>query len=104
MIYNPLEKNSVINVEELRDAAGARGIELLEAPVPLNDAGKPDATHLPELVEDLASRGVEFMYMGPDSFVTVNSVDISTAAHRTGFRPSPARRRHSGARRRCWAS
>ena len=85
VIYNPLEKNSVINVEELREAAGARGIELMEAPVPMNDAGKPDATRLSELVDDLVARGVEFMYMGPDSFVTVNSVDISTAAASHGI-------------------
>ena len=85
VIYNPLERNSVINVEELREAATAREIELIEAPVPLNDEGKPDAGRLPELVDDLASRGVQFMYMGPDSFVTVNSVDISTAAASHGI-------------------
>ena len=85
VIYNPLEKNSVINVEELREAAGARGIELMEAPAPMNDAGKPDATRISDLVDDLAARGAGFMYMGPDSFVTVNSVDISTAAARHGI-------------------
>ena len=85
VIYNPLEKNSVINVEELREAAAARGIVLEEAPVPLNDAGKPDAGRLPELVDDLAAREVEFMYMGPDSFVTVNSVEISTSAASHGI-------------------
>ncbi len=85
VIYNPLEKNSVINVEELREAAQARGIELLEAPVPLNDAGRPNPMRLPALVDDLAARGVEFMYMGPDSFVTVNSVEISTAAASHGI-------------------
>ena len=85
VIYNPLEKNSVVNVEELREAAAVRGIELEEAPVPLNDAGKPDAGRLPELVDELAARGVEFMYMGPDSFVTVNSVEISTSAASHGI-------------------
>ena len=85
VIYNPLEKNSVINVEELREAAQARGIALHEAPVPLNDSGKPDASRLGELVDDLAARGVEFMYMGPDSFVTVNSVVISTEAASHGI-------------------
>ena len=85
VIYNPLERNSVINVEELREAAAVRGIELLEASVPLDDGGRPDAGRLPELVDGLASRGVEFMYMGPDSFVTVNSVVISTAAASHGI-------------------
>ena len=85
VIYNPLERNSVINVEELRETVAAREIELEEAPVPLNDEGKPDAGSISGLVDDLAARGVEFMYMGPDSFVTVNSVEISAAAASHGI-------------------
>lgn len=80
MIYNSLERNSVINLEEMRAVAEARGIRFLEAPVPLNEAGRPDAGRLGELVDGLAARGAQFIYMGPDSFVTVNSATISTLA------------------------
>lgn len=80
MIYNSLERNSVINMEEMRAVAEARGIRFMEAPVPLNEAGRPDAGRLGELVDDLAARGAQFLYMGPDSFVTVNSARISTLA------------------------
>ena len=80
VIYNPLEQNSVTNVEQLRAETGARGITLLESPVPLNTEGRPDATRLEAMVDDLVRDGAEFLYMGPDSFVTVNSPQISERA------------------------
>ena len=85
VVYNSLERNSVINVEALRAGAEARGIALLESPVPLNAAGQPDASRLDELVDDLVRQGAEFLYMGPDSFVTVNSARISTRAAEQGI-------------------
>ncbi len=80
VVYNSLERNSVINVEALRAGAQARNITLLEAPVPLNADGKPDAARLEGLVDDLVLQGADFLYLGPDSFVTVNSARISKRA------------------------
>lgn len=80
VIYNPLERNSVTNVDQLRAETDARNIRLLEYPVPLNAEGRPDAARLPELVDDLVRSGAEFLYMGPDSFITVNSLQISERA------------------------
>ena len=84
VIYNPLERNSVTNVEQLRAATGARNITLLESPVPLNAEGRPDATRLAALVDALVRDGAEFLYMGPDSFVTVNSPQLSERAANHG--------------------
>ena len=85
VIYNPLERNSVTNVKQLRAETGARNIELLEYPVPQNAAGRPDPSHLEAMVDDLAEQGAEFLYMGPDSFVTVNSPQITERAARHGI-------------------
>ena len=85
VIYNPLERNSVLNVEDLRGAAASRAFELLESPVPLGSEGKPDAEELPGLVDDLKERGADFIYMGPDSFVGINSAAITTAAATYGI-------------------
>ena len=85
VIYNPLERNSVINIEDLRAAAAARGFELLEAAAPLNAEGKPDSTRVPDLIDDLARRGAEFLYMGPDSFVGIHSTEISVRAAAPGI-------------------
>ena len=85
VVYNSLERNSLINIEELRGEAGERGIELLEAPVPLDADGTPDPERLPEVVDGLADDGVEFLYMGPDSFVTRNDARITEAAVARGI-------------------
>ncbi len=83
-IYNPLEVNSVINIEDLRAGTAARGIELLATPVPLNAEGRPDAGNLEQLTTDLVEGGADFIYVGPDSFVTVNSARITTTAAARG--------------------
>ena len=85
VVYNSLERNSLINIEELREEAAERGIELLEAPVPLDADGRPDPVRLPEVVDGLADDGAEFLYMGPDSFVTRNDVRITEAAVARGI-------------------
>ena len=85
MIYNSLERNSVLNAEAMRAATGARGIEFLEAPVPLDAAGAADAGRLGELVADLAARGAQFLYMGPDSFLTINKATLTTLAVEHGI-------------------
>lgn len=85
VIYNSLETNSVINVEQLRSAATARGIDLLEAPVPLDDDGRADASRLGEAVDELVDGGVEFLYIGPDSFVTGNRAQVTGLAKERGI-------------------
>ncbi len=85
VIYNSLERNSEINIKELREEAAERGIELLEAPAPLDADGRPDPGRLTEVVNGLADDGAEFLYMGPDSFVTRNDVRITEAAVARGI-------------------
>jgi len=85
VVYNSLERNSLINIDELREEAAERGIELLEAPVPLDADGTPDPGRLTEVVDGLADAGAEFLYMGPDSFVTRNDVAITEAAVARGI-------------------
>lgn len=85
VVYNSLERNSLINIEELRKETAERGIELLEAPVPLDADGRADPGRLTEVVDGLADDGAEFLYMGPDSFVTSNDVRITEAAVARGI-------------------
>ena len=85
VIYNSLERNSVINVTALRAGCEARNIKLVELPVPLDADGRPDVSRLDALADDLVREGVDFLYMGPDSFVTVNSERISTRAAEHGI-------------------
>ncbi|CAI8019435.1 hypothetical protein GBAR_LOCUS11690 [Geodia barretti] len=85
VVYNSLERNSVINVEELKEAASERGIELLQSPVPLDAEGSTDPNRLPEAVDALVEGGAQFLYIGPDSFVTRNRVAITDYAAERGL-------------------
>lgn len=85
VIYNPAEQNSLVNIVSLRAATAAEGITLIEAPVPLNDAGEAVPEVIPQLIADLAEADVEFLYIGPDSFVGNHSVEITERAIEQGI-------------------
>ena len=72
VIYNPADPNSVANVRRLRELSRPLQFELLDQPAPLDRRGKPRASALPELVKRLARREPQFLYIGPDPFVSDN--------------------------------
>lgn len=69
IVYNPGETNSLSNVEALRRQAKIQEFTLLEAPVPLGQDGQPSALAIPRLVDKLAAKGAQVLYIGPDSFI-----------------------------------
>ena len=92
VIYDRTAGNSRINVADLREAAPALGIDLIELPVPLMENGKSDPAALPRLVEEARAAGAELLYMGPDSFLTRHAKAYTTAALAAGlptFRGDP---------------
>lgn len=81
VIFNPKERNSVLQVEELRALAKERSFTLQEYPVPMDAEGNPDASALPGLVAEVAKGQSEFLYLGPDTFVAgVNSEVVTREA------------------------
>jgi putative tryptophan/tyrosine transport system substrate-binding protein len=46
-----------------------QGLALVEAVLPLDARGEPDALALPALVRDLAARGAELLYLGDSQFL-----------------------------------
>jgi len=69
VIYNPQERNSQLNVDGLQALSGEEGFELAALPVPPGPDGQPDPTAVIPMVDDLAARACDFLYMGPDTFV-----------------------------------
>lgn len=69
VLYNRLERNSVSNIEELTQLAPKLGFELLAEPVALDSAGQPSPDSVPPLVNQLAAKGTDFFYIGPDTFI-----------------------------------
>ena len=85
MLYNSLESNSRINVGQMKAAAEELGLGLVQLEVPQDADGKPDAAALPGLVDELARQGVDFLYIGPDSFLSINSEAVTERALEHGI-------------------
>ena len=85
VIYDETAGNSRINVTDLREAAPAMGIRLIELPVPLGENEKPDPAALPSLVQKARASGAELLYMGPDSFLTRHAKAYTDAAIAAGL-------------------
>lgn len=86
MVYNPLEKNSLVAADELRALGRRDGFELVVAPVDVVD-GKPAVDSIAPKVAGLKQAGVDFLYIPPDTFLNVNR-DILTGAALTEKIPS----------------
>ncbi|AWK87209.1 ABC transporter substrate-binding protein [Azospirillum thermophilum] len=76
VIFNPIERNSVLAVEGLRAEAALRGLELIEEPVPIDASGEPSAPAVPDLIARAASRGAEMLYIGPDTFIAFHNRSV----------------------------
>lgn len=76
IIYNENELNSKLNADVVKRAADELGLDLVMLPMPLH-GGEPDAKDIPDLIQEAADRGVEFLYIGSSSFISVNA-DIYT--------------------------
>jgi putative ABC transport system substrate-binding protein len=85
IVFNPLEANSRSNVEALRQQARAQNFSLLEAPLPIGQDGQPEATAIPRLVRDLAKRGAQLLYIGPDSFIGIHRDTLTSAGIANGL-------------------
>jgi len=79
MVYNPLEKNSLVAADELRDLGKRDGYDLVVAPVDVVD-GKPVVESIASKVRDLKAAGVDFLYIPPDTFLNINRDVLTSAA------------------------
>ena len=69
VIYTPTEQNSALIVEQLITLGHRLNIRIDDFPVPLDTVGHPVADALPDLVDQAAAAGPQFLYLGPDSFI-----------------------------------
>jgi putative ABC transport system substrate-binding protein len=72
VLYNPAELNSRLFVRRLKILAKQMDFELLDQPVPLDEQGDPMADNLADLIAGLALREPQFLYMGPDTFISIH--------------------------------
>jgi putative tryptophan/tyrosine transport system substrate-binding protein len=80
VVYNPKEANTRFMLEDLAAESKQDGFELLVESVGLNAAGEPDPTTLAMQIEKLKSRGADWLYLGPDTFVAFTHRQVTTQA------------------------
>jgi putative ABC transport system substrate-binding protein len=80
VIYNPKERNSVLNIDALQRMSDEGGFELIVRPVPLTAKQKPDPATIPQLVKQIAEAGAQALYIGPDSFLAVHADTLTNVA------------------------
>lgn len=78
LVYNPLEKNSLVAADELREQGRRLGFELTAVAVDVAD-GKPVVASIPAKVSQVARSEADFLYIPPDTFLNLNR-DILTQA------------------------
>ena len=79
-ISNPTEDNSTIVQQELALAQADFNFELISVNVPLTAAGKPDASSLPSLIDELAKNKIDLLYFAPDTFLLLNRDVVTKVA------------------------
>lgn len=86
MVYNPLEKNSLVAIDELKTLGAQMNFTITAVPVDLVE-GKPSVSSIPAKVAQVKQDGVDFLYIPPDTFLNVNR-DILTQAALDQMLPS----------------
>jgi putative ABC transport system substrate-binding protein len=69
VLYTPTEQNSVVVVEEVRQAGKKLGFEVIAQPFKLDADKKVTAEGAPQLVEELKAKKADWLYLPPDSFL-----------------------------------
>jgi putative ABC transport system substrate-binding protein len=71
MVYNPLERNSQVSAAQLEGIGKSAGFEVVALPVDV-EGGKPRPDSIPAKVAEIKAAKADFMYIPPDTFLTIN--------------------------------
>lgn len=79
IVYNPLEKNSLVAIDEIKALGAQQNFQVVSAPVDVVD-GKPAVASIAAKVAEVKAAGAEFLYIPPDTFLNVNRDVLTEAA------------------------
>ena len=77
-LVNPAEPNTALVLKNLQSYAQESGFEIVTETVSLDAAGNPDPQSLPGLIERIAAKKAEFLYIGPSTFLAFTHRDLVT--------------------------
>lgn len=85
-IYNPLEPNSRLVIDELKAlVAAVPGGTFTDLPVRLNAAGRPDPESIAGLVEQAKRADAQWLYIPPDTFLNEHRHVLTGTALQVGL-------------------
>jgi putative ABC transport system substrate-binding protein len=84
-VFNPLEQNSVITLQEMASLLPELGAELIRLPVPLRADGRPTPSVIPQLVGEARRAGADWLYIPPDTFLNDHRAALTAAALAEGL-------------------
>lgn len=79
-LHNPVEPNSALIRDRLKELARTQNFEVIEASLPLLPAGGPDAAQIAPQIRTLSERGADILYVGPITFLAFTHRDAVTTA------------------------
>ncbi len=85
IVYNTNERNSVQKFEEIASLAGEMDFELVGARMDPGNDGLVRVAEIRPKVEELATAGVDFIYVGSSSFLDTNRDEFTAAAVDNGI-------------------
>jgi putative tryptophan/tyrosine transport system substrate-binding protein len=88
VLINPADRDARGARTALTAAAGERGLQLLEATLPLDSSGQPTLAALPALVQELKTRGAEVLFLGASSWSTTALLQPTVQAAHAARLPS----------------
>ncbi|MEQ8393430.1 MAG: ABC transporter substrate-binding protein [Thalassospira sp.] len=84
VVYNSSEDNSASNIEDLTALGAEMGFDVLTAPLGQNNE-VPSADDIAPAVSDLAKRGADILYIGPDNFIGTHRDALTDAGFANGL-------------------
>jgi putative tryptophan/tyrosine transport system substrate-binding protein len=79
-ITNPKEPSTVLVAQSLRKLSESMKFTIVEQTIPLDASGNPDPAALPALIRAIAEQKVDFLYIGPSTFLAFTHRDLVTQA------------------------
>jgi len=84
-IFTETEVNSVNAVNALRAVGEQLNLRVDAYPIPMDAAGQPMPSSLPDLIARAASSGPQFLYLGPDSFLGQYAKEVTNLTNAIGL-------------------
>jgi putative ABC transport system substrate-binding protein len=85
VVYNPAEQNAALTVQELWRLSQTMGFDLVDAPLPLDAAGRPIVDAIGDVLDNVKLHKPQMVYQGPDSFLNDLRKEFTEAAVERGL-------------------